>query len=210
MKLCDGGRAGLLHPCAQGALWSGTFPGGRQAFPFGGPAQPPQAGEDSGAKAMITAPCREPLCFPCSLWDTWMPCVRSPCARGTHRHPGCPGLGPADTHRLVSWWPGDHSKCRSSSQLVRAGSPAHALESLTHFIVTMNPPSMCYPILQIGIPRKNKTKQNKQTKKRNPQRLNNLPTVLIHQTSGRAISKPLPHRPMSDYTPTLSPFTFNC
>ena len=45
---------------------------------------------------------------------------------------------------------------------------------------------------------------------RNPQRLNNLPTVLIHLTSGRAISKPLPHCPTSDYTPTLNPLTFNC
>lgn len=32
--VCDGGRAGLLHLCAQGALWSGTFPGGQAGLPL--------------------------------------------------------------------------------------------------------------------------------------------------------------------------------
>ena len=148
--MCEGRRAGLLLLCVQGALQGRTFPGAGRPFPL----VASQAGEDSGAKAMITAPCREPLRFPCSLWDTWILCVQSPCTEGTHQHPIGPGLSAADIHRLVSWWPGDHSTYRSSSHPVCVGSSASDLESLTYFIATMTPPSTYYhPILQIGIPR---------------------------------------------------------
>ena len=151
--MCEGRRAGLLLLCVQGALWSRTFPGAGRPFPLVGWSSPPSWGGQRG-QGHDHSPMRRTSVLPMFTVGHVDPMYSVTMYGGNPPAPRCPGLSPAGIHRLVSWWPGDHSTCRSSSYLVRDESSASDLESLTYFIVTITPPSTCYhPNLQIRIPR---------------------------------------------------------
>ena len=118
----EGGRGCCSYVCK---VLCGAGPSrGRAGLSLWWAGQAPQAGEDSGAKAMITAPCGEPLCFSCSLWDTWIPCIRSPCTEGTHRHPDA--LGSA-LQASTGWSPGG------------LGTTAHAGAPVTWYVTRVLP-----------------------------------------------------------------------